>query len=159
MYALESMILNDDKTIPSLESFPFDNWDAPLADALDSAAEQLRSMLGDDTSEWTWGRLHSINFRHGIGREEPAAALLNVGDFPAGGSADTVNVAGYSGGPGYSARSIPTYRQIIDVGNFDNSLFIVPPGQSGQSQHARWKNRPSVVLNCPAILPRKLPAT
>ena len=147
MYALEAMIINNEKTILSLEEFPYDNWDEPLADALDSTAEQLSSMLGNDTSTWTWGRLHSINFRHGIGREEPSASLLNVGDFPAGGSGDTVNVAGYSGGPGFSARTIPTYRQIIDVGNFDNSLFIIPPGQSGHVSSHHYNDLVEDYLN------------
>ena len=125
------MIETDDKELLTKGQFPFDAWDIPMTEALDAAGQHLREKLGDDPSGWTWSALHAINFRHGIGRDEPAASLLNAGVFPAGGSGDTVNAAGHPGGASFNAGSIVTYRQIIDLSDFDKSLFIVPPGQSG----------------------------
>ena len=131
MLAVVGMIEAGDLELLSHEAFPFDNWDAVLAEALDAAAEHLAQTLGSDPATWTWGGLHSVSFRHGIGREEPASALLNVGTFPVGGSEDTVNAAGHQGGPSFATSSVVTYRQIIDLGDFNSSLFIVHPGQSG----------------------------
>ncbi|MBI2171743.1 MAG: penicillin acylase family protein [Chloroflexi bacterium] len=129
--AIEALAIADDNELLTHQAFPLKSWDAILATALDAAAEHLSKTLGFDSSQWAWGRLHSINMRHGIGREEPAASLLNAGDFPFGGSGDTVNNAGHEGGPSFSATSIPTYRQIIDLADLNNSLFIIPPGNSG----------------------------
>lgn len=61
---------------------------------------------------------------------------LNVGPFPIPGSSTTPIAAGNA-----------SYRQVIDVGNWDGSLAINTPGQSGDpnSQHYRdlapmWAN-------------------
>ena len=123
--------ISDIRELLAHESLPFDTWDMPLAEALDAAGQYLKEKFGDDKSRWTWGGLHAINFRHGIGREDPAASLLNAGTFPAGGSGDTVNAGGHPGGASFNNTSIVTYRQIIDLSDFNKSLFIVPPGQSG----------------------------
>ena len=131
MYAVLGMIERDDQELLHHEAVSLGSWDAALREALDAAAEFLEQKLGEDPSRWTWGGLHSINFRHGIGREEPEASLLNIGALPAGGSGDTVNNAGHRSGPSFTAESIPTYRQIIDLGDVNNSVFIIPPGQSG----------------------------
>lgn len=131
MPAILGMIEADDRELLSHQAFPFQDWDSLLAGALDAAAEHLDKSLGSDPSRWRWGALHAISFRHGIGREELVASLLNAGTFPYGGSGDTVNNGSHNGGPSFSATSIPTYRQIIDLGDFNNSLFIIPPGQSG----------------------------
>ncbi len=131
MTAVLGMIQTDDRELLAHESLPFDTWDVPLAEALDAAGLHLKEKFGEDTSRWTWGGLHAINFRHGIGREDPAASLLNAGTFPAGGSGDTVNAGGHPGGASFNNTSIVTYRQIIDLSDFNKSLFIVPPGQSG----------------------------
>jgi len=131
MGAVLGMIETNDRELLAHESFPFESWDVPLAEALDSAADHLQQVLGGDPAKWTWGALHYANFRHGIGREEPAASLLNVGRFPVGGSGETVNNTAHGGGPAFRAINIATYRQIIDLADVNNSLFIIPPGNSG----------------------------
>ena len=74
MTAVLGMIETDDRELLSHEALPYDDWDVYLAEALDSAAEYLHQVLGSDPAGWTWGGLHYVNFRHGIGREEPAAS-------------------------------------------------------------------------------------
>ncbi|MBI4337957.1 MAG: penicillin acylase family protein [Chloroflexi bacterium] len=128
--AVLAMVLADDRELLSPDAFPYPSWDALLAEALDAAGDHLHGTLGDP-SRWAWGALHAISFRHGVGREEPAASLLNVGTVPVGGSGDTVNNTGHGGGPAFRAETIVTYRQIIDLGDFSKSVFILPPGNSG----------------------------
>ncbi|PKB82533.1 MAG: hypothetical protein BZY88_04130 [SAR202 cluster bacterium Io17-Chloro-G9] len=131
MTAVLGMIQSDDRELLSHEALPFDDWNVPLAEALDAAAEHLDQVLGSDPAKWTWGGLHYVNFRHGIGREEPEASLLNAGRFASGGSGETVNNTGHGGGPSFGANTVATYRQIIDLADVNNSVFIIPPGQSG----------------------------
>ena len=131
LIGIEAMAIANDDELLTHGAFNHNNWNDLLADALDATAQHLVETLGHDPAAWTWGGLHSLNFRHGIGREEPAASVLNTGRFPFGGSGDTVNNAGHPGGASFGATSSPSYRQIIDLGNFSNSVFIIPPGNSG----------------------------
>ena len=49
-----------------------------------------------------------------------------------GGDCNTVWQASYAPYNGYELKgSTACYRQIIDMGNFDNSLAVIPSGQSG----------------------------
>jgi len=131
MVAVQGLIVADDNALLAHEALSYNSWGEVLALAIDAAAEHLNETLGSDPSTWTWGGLHSVIFRHGIGREEPAASLLNADPVPSGGSGDTVNNTAHGGGPPFTASSIVSFRQIIDLGDFNKSVFIIPPGQSG----------------------------
>lgn len=131
MNAVLGMILSDDTTLLNHEAFPFSDWNSLLEEALDNAGTFLVKELGKDPQKWQWGDLHAIQFRHGVGRTEPAGTLLNRGPFRTGGSGETVNNTRHGGAPHFRAGSTVTYRQIIDLGDVNKSVFIVPPGQSG----------------------------
>jgi penicillin amidase len=105
--------------------------DALFDAALVSAWNKARQELGPDPSQWRWGRLHQVRIEHPLSRIPAIAAA-----FPA-------IEGGGSGGDGYTvmARWVPpgqswrttggaSYLQVIDVGAWDNSLFLNLPGQS-----------------------------
>jgi len=106
-------------------------WDELKWQSLSEAVRELRSRLGDDLDTWRWGRLHQIRFDHPLGRVKPLDRLFSRGPYPIGGDADTPHQsAGFSGT--YAASDwIPSYRQIVDLGNFANSRAIHTTGQSG----------------------------
>src|SRR4030042_353684 len=99
-----------------------------LRDALD----ELRTRLGHDMSSWRWGRVHTISFPHMLGKG-PLARLLSRGPYPMGGDHNTVAQAAYDPMAPYAAGlSVPSYRQIVDLGNLSNSVSAHTTGQSGQ---------------------------
>lgn len=122
-----------------------------LSSSLDEALTIIERRLGSDESHWTWGRLHKAVFRHPLTLETPpetrsstlsqfgldsAAARrqhlldsLNIPPVPRPGDANTVNATG--GGPNYTEAYGATYRQIIDVQNWDRSVMTNAPGESG----------------------------
>jgi len=109
-----------------------DTWEDVGLRSLREALEELRSRLGPDMSRWCWGRLHTISFPHVLGRG-PLARLLSRGPYPLGGDHNTVAQAAYDPAAPYAAGlTIPSYRQIIDLGNLGNSLSVHTTGQSGQ---------------------------
>jgi penicillin amidase len=76
---------------------------------------------------------------------------LSVGPLPRGGSGDTVCDTAY--GPNFAQTSGSTFRVAIDVGDWDNSLAMNAPGQSGvmdspyyQSLFAPWARGESFPL-------------
>jgi penicillin amidase len=108
------------------------SWKEAMEEALAAAVAELRGLLGDDVSQWQWGRIHRQTFQHVMGRSPALARLFNRGPVPVGGDANTVWQAAYAPYHGYDLRSwTASYRQIIDLGNFDNSLAVIPSGQSG----------------------------
>jgi penicillin amidase len=75
-------------------------------------------------SRWRWGALHRAEFRH------PLAAEFNLPAVPRGGDGNTVNATGFA--TDFRQITGASYRQIFDVGQWDNSVGINVPGQSGR---------------------------
>lgn len=106
--------------------------DALLGRALEDACADLEALLGPDLGDWGWGRMHTIHFRHPIASAIPALdELLSAGPYEAPGGDDTVNRGGFAPGESYADGCIPSCRIIVDLGDFDRSLAILPPGQAG----------------------------
>lgn len=107
-------------------------WREAMEEALASAVAELRRLLGDDMSRWQWGRLHTQTFPHPLGQVRALSRILNRGPIPIGGDANTVCQAAFSPYHGYDANSwSASYRQIIDLADFNRSLAVLPSGQSG----------------------------
>ena len=107
------------------------DWDEALRLSLREAVLFLRAALGEDPTSWRWGDLHQLTFRHALG-VGPLGRLLNRGPFPMGGDTDTVcQAAADVAAPFLAHGSTVSYRQIVDLADFDRSLAVLPCGQSG----------------------------
>jgi penicillin amidase len=63
---------------------------------------------------------------------KPLNRLFNRGPFPVSGDTDTVCQMAFAPGKPYAATSwMPSYRQIIDLGDTRSGLIGYPTGQSG----------------------------
>jgi penicillin amidase len=105
--------------------------DQLLLDTLKTAVEKLKSLQGSEPSYWSWGRLHTVTFHHPLELLIDAKPLLNIGPLPRPGDSYTVNNTNYAG-ENFDQLSGPSYREILDVGNWDESVVANAPGQSGQ---------------------------
>jgi acyl-homoserine lactone acylase PvdQ len=92
----------------------------PNAAAIDRALRLAQSQL---TGLKTWGDLHKIYFRHPLN-----VAKFNRGPFTRPGDASTVNA---TNGPNFYQTNGASYRQIIDLGDWDRSVITNTPGESG----------------------------
>jgi penicillin amidase len=101
-----------------------------LADTLKSARAELANALGPDASQWTWGNLHVVRFRHILDQQPGARDLLDLGPLARPGDEYTPNATGMS--DSWDQVSGASYRQIIDLANWDRSWVVNTPGQSGQ---------------------------
>jgi penicillin G amidase len=102
-----------------------------LADALRSARQALEKLLGSDASQWSWGKLHTIEFRHALDQQPGAKDLFDLAPLPRPGDEYTVNATGISGDSWEQATGA-SYREILDTSNWDRSVAVNTPGQSGQ---------------------------
>jgi penicillin amidase len=101
-----------------------------LLDSLNSATERLRKLEGPDPKKWAWGQLHTIHFHHPLDQAKDAA-FMDLGPVARPGDDETVDATGYSG-KSFAQVSGASYREIMDTGDWDKSVAINVPGQSGQ---------------------------
>jgi penicillin amidase len=112
---------------------------AILTESLAAALAELTERLGPDMEAWRWGDLHHARF-------VPAAAALaepalrekmTHGPARMPGSAYTVNAATYRIDD-FAMTNGASFRMVVDVGDWDNSLVINTPGQSGDPQSPHY---------------------
>jgi penicillin amidase len=105
--------------------------DRLLLEALKAATDKMKSLQGPDPSSWAWGRMHTITFHHPLELLPGAKPLVDIGPLPRPGDSYTVNNASFNGDK-FDQVSGPSYREILDVGNWDESVVANVPGESGQ---------------------------
>jgi penicillin G amidase len=105
--------------------------DAMLIDTLRIAQEKLSAAQGADMTHWSWGTLHRVMFRHPLDQSPGAAALFDRGPIPRSGDGDVVQATDM-GDASLDQVSGASYREIFDLADWDRSVAINVPGQSGQ---------------------------
>jgi penicillin amidase len=106
--------------------------DEILALALSDAVAALRQHLGDHMTRWTWGNQHHVDYHHTLGAQKPLDRIFNRPSRSIGGDPNTIcQVAFVPHIPVQHAHFAPSWRQIIDLADWDNSRAVHTPGQSG----------------------------
>lgn len=114
--------------------------DQLLLTSLGAAYAELERAGGPDPKAWQWGRLHYSYYAHPMSTlSGPLRAKLNVGPFPAQGGANTVNQSSYRP-TDFLKINGPSFRVVVDVGNWDNSRAMNTPGQSGDPDNAHYRD-------------------
>jgi len=112
-----------------------------LLRALEDAVDDLTMRISPDMPRWKWGDVHTATFRNqslgesGIG---PIEKLLNRGPLPVNGTAEVVNNTPFSVADAYEITALPSYRQIIDLSDFRNSVSMHTTGQSGHTYNKHY---------------------
>ncbi|CAL2101267.1 Penicillin amidase [Tenacibaculum sp. 190130A14a] len=104
----------------------------------------LQKQLGENVDNWYWKRVTTVEYEHAIGK---AGGLLrkffNVGPFETVGGDQVINnqiykidSTGY-----YKIHSGPSTRRIVDFSDVENSIAILPTGQSGNVFSSYYKDQ------------------
>jgi penicillin amidase len=104
-----------------------------FARSFDLAIKALSRQLGPDVAAWHWGKVHTLEHGHLLGRQKPLNLLFDVGPFAAMGGNETIVNLGFSLNTDgrYPVTFGPAMRIIIDFSDIENSLSVNPTGQSG----------------------------
>ena len=100
--------------------------------ALKLAVARLRRDVNPTPRKWAWGRMHQIRYSHTLGSAPILGWLFNRGPYPIGGDGTTPNQTAYMPElPPGLVQVQASYRQILDVGNWDAAQGVTASGQSG----------------------------
>jgi penicillin amidase len=113
---------------------------AAVRKSLREAWLRLSFRLGSNRKKWRWGRLHSLSFRPFGALRLGADGPGEIGPFAVGGSAGTVNAAGYNPGAPFDVRVASTCRFAVDAGALDQVLVSLAPGQSEHPRHPHFRD-------------------
>ncbi len=101
--------------------------------AFERAVASIRSDFGGYEGDWGWKDVHTLEFNHPFGRVESLRPYFNIGPFPVNGTREVINnlMFPYDSTGYYKVSAGPSTRRIIDFSNIEQSMSILPTGQSG----------------------------
>lgn len=110
-----------------------------LLDSLGSAFADCRQRMGADPSQWSWGRVHRAIFEHPLSAIHDQSEDLDIKPIPISGSDSTLMNGSYLPDD-YRLTIGASFRMILDVGAWDNSVCINVPGQSGDPRSPHYND-------------------
>lgn len=111
-------------------------------DTFIATVELLEKRFGKDVNDWRWGKLHTLEFIHPIGRVKPFNYLFNLGPYETPGATQEVNnqkVSTYN--DDFPVRAGPSTRRIIDFARPEKAWGILPTGNSGHLLSPFYSNQ------------------
>ncbi len=114
-----------------------------LSKSLVEAVASLEKQLGNDIKDWNWGKVHTLEHQHPLGTVKSLKNYFNVGPFPINGAREVINNLGYKydGSGLFNVNSGPSTRRVIDFSDVENSISILPTGQSGNPFSKHYKDQ------------------
>ncbi len=111
-----------------------DQHDDPkvLAQSLDAALDEIERRFGPDVKSWQWGKAHQIRFHHALG-----VRVFDRGPVARPGDGSTVNA---TSGAGFQQTNGASYRQILDLSDWDRSVMTNVPGESGDPESPHYSD-------------------
>lgn len=107
---------------------------------LNEAWAEISEILGSDKTGWKWGDLHKLSLVHAIAKVLPEDAdKLKIAPLSVGGGASSPNYSPYRVSD-FGIITGPSIRLVMDVGAWDNSLFIALAGQSGNPESVHFSD-------------------
>ena len=113
------------------------------------ALNSLERDFGTNLNDWTWGKLHTLEHPHPIGQVKALRSFFNVGPFPVHGTREVINnlAFAYDEEGMYEVTAGPSTRRVIDFSDVENSMSILPTGQSGNPFSEHYKDQAEMFIN------------
>ncbi len=112
----------------------FKSYDELLTAAADKAVISLQDKTKDPNPEdWIWQRFNSLDMLHPIGREGLLRKLLSLTNQPQSGTSFSPRAA--------SRHHGPSERFVANLADWDQSIILIPAGESGQPGSEHYKDQ------------------
>jgi penicillin amidase len=112
----------------------FKTYDALLVAAADRAVAQLAHLSNKSrTDDWAWKQFDALDMVHPLGRTGFLKNFLSITNKPQSGTAYSPRAATKHHGP--------AMRFVANLANWDESIMLIPGGQSGQPGSAHYTDQ------------------
>jgi penicillin amidase len=137
------------QVLPHVLAYPTATWfgedgrdarDELLRSALEAALDELTAAMGEDMGAWSWGTIHQVRFVGQLALIPELAEMFTGAVAPIGGDEQTVLQGLYEPGHSYDAVVVPSWRQVIDLGDLDRSVGTNTVGQSGNPASPHYRD-------------------
>ena len=120
-----------------------------LLKSFKEAVDSLTRQCGPEIASWKWGDRHQITLAHPLSKVAILDKLLklNRGPFSVGGSFHTVSPYSYPGDMTLQCNNGASHRHIFDLSNWDNSLTVIPTGNSGIPASPNYCDQTPLYIN------------
>ena len=117
---------------------PIAGRNALLVKSLDEAVVELTKRFGADMEHWRLGAYHHALIYHPFSAalKPELRAKFDVGDLPRGG--DSYTVTATAGGDNQISGG--SFKIVVDTGDWDNSVGLNNPGQSGDVNDPHYRD-------------------
>jgi penicillin amidase len=106
-----------------------DGFAVAVEKSLQEAYDSYRGRTRKQDDGWRWDILHTVGFRHPLGKNFPLRPLFERGPFGVRGGKYCLLNSDFGGG--FRTKRLAAYKMILDFSDFSNSLLAYPTGQSG----------------------------
>ncbi len=103
-----------------------------LAQSLTAALTEIDRQFGPDMQAWQWGKTHKILFHHPLG-----VPSFDRGPVSRPGDTYTVNA---TSGAHFQQSTGASYREILDLSDWDRSVMTNVPGESGDPDSPHYSD-------------------
>jgi len=112
-----------------------------LLAALRESVDEIKRLCGQGIRDWSWGKIHTLTFNHTLGSVQPLDRFFNRGPYPIGGDGDTI-AASHATLHDLTSNAIvgPPFRFIADLSDWNRTLGMLVPGQSGHPASPTYAN-------------------
>lgn len=116
--------------------------DALVDVALVAGWRKAVELGGPDPASWQWGDLHRVTIEHPLAASNRAiaAAFPKIMGGRSGGDWNTPMARGFNARRGFDVSHGASYLFVADVGAWDNSRFLLLPGQSADPRSPHYRD-------------------
>ena len=126
-----------------------ENRDEIFTTSFHEAIKALEIQFGGNIQDWTWNKVLTVTHKHTFDKVALLKNFFNVGPFTTNGGNEVINnhLFPLNGSGKYEVRAGPSTRRIIDFSDVENSVAILPTGQSGNVFSKHYKDQAQKYLD------------
>ncbi len=123
--------------------------DEIITTSFHQAIKSLENQFGEDIENWHWNKALTVTHKHAFDKVASLRRFFNVGPFKTDGGNEVINnqLFKINETGEYQVTAGPSTRRIIDFNDIENSLAILPTGQSGNVFSKHYKDQAEKYIN------------
>ncbi|RMG77268.1 MAG: penicillin acylase family protein, partial [Bacteroidetes bacterium] len=120
-----------------------------IVKAFRQSVSELEAQLGADPDAWLWGKVHTLEHPHALGKVPVLRPYFNVGPYAIMGNIEVINNQMFrlNDSGEYHVFGGPAIRRIIDFADPEHAVNVLPTGNSGNITSPHYDDQALMFVN------------